>query len=90
MWWCVSQVQEKRAHAPIFDVVVELQRGQNDSWIIIRDVARAVDAICARKPYCVERRHRDPETNKLYIAKVEKMYNLESPEMASLSSAETA
>ncbi len=46
----ITQVQFQREHAPVFDVVIELQRGQTDAWTVYRPVADIVDAVYANKP----------------------------------------
>ena len=45
------QVQTQRAGAPIFDVIVEVERGEVCTWSIVRNVDLAVDAILDGKPY---------------------------------------
>ncbi|CAN0275319.1 unnamed protein product, partial [Ectocarpus sp. 12 AP-2014] len=49
-----NKVQRQRAGAPIFDTIVELERGQVNKWTIVRNVDLAVDAILSGKPYKVE------------------------------------
>eukprot|EP00752_Nemacystus_decipiens_P003801 g3497.t1 len=51
-----NKVQAQRAGAPIFDVVVEVERGNVCTWSIVRNVDLAVDAILDGKPYEVEKR----------------------------------
>ncbi|CAN0009493.1 unnamed protein product, partial [Hapterophycus canaliculatus] len=51
-----SQVKSHRAGTPIFDTVVELERGRVNTWSIVRNVDVAVDAVLSEKPYKVERR----------------------------------
>lgn len=51
-----KQVQAQRAGSPIFDVIVEVERGEVCSWTIVRNVDLAVDAILDRRPYQVEKR----------------------------------
>lgn len=51
----------ERAGAPVFDVVVELEQGVQNSWTIYRNVGAVVDAIYAGKPYKCEKRCRDAE-----------------------------
>ena len=62
-------MQFQREHAPIFNVVIELQRGETDAWTVYRPVADIVDSIYADKPYTVERRVRElgPGGTKLYV-----------------------
>jgi stage III sporulation protein SpoIIIAA len=62
-----EKLQRKREYAPVFDMVVELQRGKHHEWHVYRDVSKIVDAIYAGKPYSIERRVRDPDTGRLYM-----------------------
>ncbi|CAN0180687.1 unnamed protein product, partial [Ectocarpus fasciculatus] len=55
-----NKVQRQRAGAPIFDTIVELERGQVNKWTIVRNVGPAVDAILSGKSYEVEQRTRIP------------------------------
>lgn len=57
----LPQVQVQRAGAPTFDMVVEVARGQANSWTIIRSVGRAVDDILQHGNYKVEKRMRIPK-----------------------------
>lgn len=61
----LTQVQRQRAGAPIFDTIVELERGQVNKWTIVRNVDLAVDAILSGKPYKVEQRTRIPHDSDL-------------------------
>lgn len=54
-----KQVKVQREHQPIFDIVIELRRGQPNEWTTYRPVADIVDAIYDGKPYSVERRARE-------------------------------
>jgi stage III sporulation protein SpoIIIAA len=62
-----EKLQRKREYAPVFDTVVELQRGKHHEWHVYRDVSKIVDAIYAGKPYSIELRVRDPDTGRLYM-----------------------
>jgi stage III sporulation protein SpoIIIAA len=48
----------ERTGRPIFDVVVELEPGRYDEWVVVTDVAAAVDAIISGGKYEAERRER--------------------------------
>ncbi|EQC35104.1 hypothetical protein SDRG_07338 [Saprolegnia diclina VS20] len=48
----------QRSGDPIFDIVVELQRGQFDTWRIVTDAAAAVDAVLAGTSYAAQVRTR--------------------------------
>ena len=62
-----SKVREERATDPTFDVVVELRRGVLDEWLLVPDVAIAVDNILDGREYKVERRSRSPETGEIVV-----------------------
>jgi stage III sporulation protein SpoIIIAA len=58
----VSQAPKLRAERrgpPVFDVIVELQRGKHDEWQIVMNSAEAVDSILATGRYEVQIRERD-------------------------------
>jgi hypothetical protein len=59
----------QREHAPVFDVVIELQRDKPNEWTVYRPVAKIVDAIYAAKPHSIERRVRAPagSGSKLFV-----------------------
>ncbi|KDO31842.1 hypothetical protein SPRG_03762 [Saprolegnia parasitica CBS 223.65] len=48
----------QRSGDPIFDIVVELQRGQYDTWRVVTDAASAVDAVLAGTSYAAQVRTR--------------------------------
>lgn len=52
------QVHTQRAGAPVFDMVIELKRGEVGTWSVIRNVVVAVDALLGGGSYEVERRSR--------------------------------
>ncbi|CAN0522990.1 unnamed protein product, partial [Scytosiphon promiscuus] len=62
-----TQVQSERAGSPIFDTVVELERGKVNTWSIVRNVDVAVDAIMSGKPYKVEQRTGIPQDSALRL-----------------------
>lgn len=53
-----SQVLKQRAGTPIFDMIIEIKRGEVGTWTIIKNVAVAVDALLEGDGYEVERRSR--------------------------------
>ena len=63
----MSKVKSQRAGPPIFDVIVELQRGALHEWRIVMDCADAVDRILDGDVYLVQGRTRDPDTGELFI-----------------------
>lgn len=54
----VFQVLTQRAGTPVFDMVIEIKRGEVGTWSIIKNVAVAVDALLEGDSYEVERRSR--------------------------------
>ncbi|CAM9105391.1 unnamed protein product, partial [Scytosiphon promiscuus] len=62
-----KKVQSERAGSPIFDTVVELERGKVNTWSIVRNVDVAVDAIMSGKPYKVEQRTGIPQDSALKL-----------------------
>ena len=66
-----QKVQTQRQAAPIFDVIVELERGRVDECSVVKDAAAAVDAIIAKQTYRSERRVRDASTGALFVEPVD-------------------
>ncbi|KAL7576599.1 hypothetical protein ACA910_018086 [Epithemia clementina (nom. ined.)] len=62
-----AKVKVERATDPTFDVIVELRRGLFDEWIVVTDVAKAVDSILDGRLYKAERRMRNSETGELEL-----------------------
>ncbi len=54
----VEKVIRQRVDPPVFDVVVELDAGEHNSFRIVRDCATAVDAILRKEKYRAEVRRR--------------------------------
>jgi len=72
-----NKVKSQRAGAPIFDVVVELEPGQFDTWSVVKNVGKAVDDIIEGKGYDVEVRSRDAHSGQIYVHNHKKPLNLE-------------
>eukprot|EP00904_Undaria_pinnatifida_P009099 jgi/Undpi1/5319/HiC_scaffold_2.g00600.m1 len=53
-----NKVLKQRAGTPIFDMIIEIKRGEVGTWTIIKNVAVAVDALLEGDGYEVERRSR--------------------------------
>lgn len=53
-----TQMLTQRAGTPVFDMIIELQRGKLNTWLLVRNVAPAVDDLLRRGSYGVERRTR--------------------------------
>ncbi|CAM9119546.1 unnamed protein product, partial [Laminaria digitata] len=53
-----NKVLTQRAGAPVFDMVIEIKRGEVGMWSIIKNVAVAVDGLLSGGSYEVERRSR--------------------------------
>lgn len=51
-----SKIKAKRRGKPIFDVIVELRRGQPHEWQVILSTANAVDKVLEGKENNVQRR----------------------------------
>lgn len=64
----MSKVKTQRAGAPIFEIVIELERGSYDSWRVVMDSGKAVDSILDRQHYETQRRTRDPETGAIHLS----------------------
>ena len=63
----VDKVRAQRAGPPIFDLIVELRRGEPHEWRIVMNSARAVDQILEGGNYASQRRTRDPATGELVL-----------------------
>ena len=63
----MSKVKSQRAGQPIFDIIVELQRGALHEWGSVMNCADAVDRILDGDVYLVQRRTRDPDTGELFL-----------------------
>lgn len=59
-----------RAGPPIFDIIIELQRGKRHEWNVILNTAKAVDDILLGQMYNVQRRLRCANTGSIFIEKV--------------------
>jgi len=59
-----------RAGPPVFDIIVELQRGKLHEWNIILNSAKAVDDILLGEKYIVQKRVRCANTGRIVIEKV--------------------
>eukprot|EP00039_Didymoeca_costata_P022892 m.5483 g.5483 ORF g.5483 m.5483 type:complete len:827 (-) comp3316_c0_seq1:2383-4863(-) len=56
-----------RVGEPTFEVVIEVSRGKYDEWVIIPNVAKAVDCILEGQQYDVQHRIRDATTGGMRI-----------------------
>ena len=76
----VAQLEEKntgsfnkqkiqRIDDPVFEIVIELQRGKHHEWNIIVDCARAVDSILNGNRYAFQTRIRDARTGRIFVEK---------------------
>jgi stage III sporulation protein SpoIIIAA len=63
----VDKVRAQRAGPPIFDLIVELRRGEPHEWRIVMNSARAVDQILEGGNYASQRRTRDPATGEFVL-----------------------
>eukprot|EP00172_Hildenbrandia_rubra_P000007 Plantae.Rhodophyta-Hildenbrandia_rubra.ctg1005.p1 GENE.Plantae.Rhodophyta-Hildenbrandia_rubra.ctg1005~~Plantae.Rhodophyta-Hildenbrandia_rubra.ctg1005.p1 ORF type:complete len:759 (-),score=115.22 Plantae.Rhodophyta-Hildenbrandia_rubra.ctg1005:197-2473(-) len=62
-----SKLKSQRRGEPIFDVIVELQRGQHHDWQVVLDTANAVDQILCGKKYAAQRRVRGADGSGLRL-----------------------
>ena len=53
-----SKLKAQRAGEPIFDAILELRPGEFDTWRLITNVARAVDAIREGETFKIQQRVR--------------------------------
>jgi stage III sporulation protein SpoIIIAA len=63
----LNKVKAQRAGPPIFDVIVELRRGEPNEWRIVMNSAMAVDQILEGGYYSSQRRTRDPATGEFSL-----------------------
>jgi stage III sporulation protein SpoIIIAA len=63
----MQKVKSQRAGQPIFDVIVELHRGELHEWRVVMNCADAVDRVLEGGDYLVQRRSRDPGTGELFL-----------------------
>ena len=62
-----SKLCAQRAGEPCFDVVIELTRGELNSWRVVTNVGKAVDAILAGEKYKAQTRSRDPSDGSISL-----------------------
>lgn len=65
-----TQVRVQRAGAPVFDMIIQLKRGEVNTWTIIPNTGQAVDAILKGEAYDVQRRFRIEDKPQAPKAKV--------------------
>ncbi len=63
----IDKVKPQRSGPPIFDIVVELRRGEPHEWRVVMNSAKAVDHILEGLHYHSQRRTRDPATGEFFI-----------------------
>jgi hypothetical protein len=63
----LNKVKTQRAGTPIFDVIVELRRGELHEWRIISPCAKAVDMILEGSHYLAQQRTRNDTTGDLFL-----------------------
>ena len=62
-----DKVKAQRAGPSIFDVIIELRRGEPHEWRIVMNSAKAVDEILLGSHYLSQRRTRDPASGEFFI-----------------------
>ena len=63
----LDKTKTERAGPPIFDMVIELRRGEPHEWRVVKDTAKAVDLILEGERYHSQRRTRDPTTGEFFL-----------------------
>ena len=63
----IDKVKAQRAGPPIFDVIIELRRGELHEWRVVTPCAKAVDCILEGSHYLSQRRTRDPTTGEFFL-----------------------
>jgi stage III sporulation protein SpoIIIAA len=63
----MQKIKTQRAGPPIFDVIVELRRGEQHAWKVVLNSADAVDSILDGCCYLFQRRIRDPCSGRLFL-----------------------
>ena len=63
----LNKLKTQRAGSPIFDVVIELRRGELHDWRIVSPCAAAVDSILEGARYEAQRRTRDDTTGEFFL-----------------------
>ena len=63
----MNKVKAQRAGPPVFDVIVELHRGELHEWRVVTNCADAVDRVLDGGDYLVQKRTRDPATGELFL-----------------------
>ena len=63
----IDKVMAQRAGPPIFDIIIELRRGEPHEWRIVKNSGKAVDEILQGSHYLSQRRTRDPATGEFFI-----------------------
>jgi stage III sporulation protein SpoIIIAA len=63
----IDKIRAQRAGPPVFDIIVELRRGEPNEWRIVNPCAKAVDMILEGSHYLSQRRTRDPVTGEFFL-----------------------
>jgi stage III sporulation protein SpoIIIAA len=63
----IDKIKAQRAGPPVFDIIVELRRGEPNEWRIVNPCAKAVDMILEGSHYLSQRRTRDPATGEFFL-----------------------
>ena len=58
-----------RTGKPIFDIIIELKRGQLNEWNVICNVGKAVDDILNGHQYTVQKRMRCINSGRIFVEK---------------------
>lgn len=63
----VQKVVPQRSGPPVFEILVELRRGQHNQWRIVADSGDAVDRILQGNLYHAQRRTREPHSGAVSV-----------------------
>jgi stage III sporulation protein SpoIIIAA len=63
----IDKLKAQRAGPPVFDIIVELRRGEPNEWRVVNPCAKAVDMILEGSHYLSRRRTRDPATGDFFL-----------------------
>lgn len=63
----ISKTKAERAGSHIFEIIVELSRGEHHSWRIVTSTAEALDLVLDGQDYLAQQRTRDPSTGAIQI-----------------------
>jgi hypothetical protein len=63
----LDKTRAERAGPPIFDVIVELRRGELHEWLVVEDSGKAVDRILEGAKYDCQKRTRNDASGEFWL-----------------------